>query len=1133
MVRHRNDAGGLDKTKFPASFVCFLAADDVPDELARKLRNLRHIKAMRRQGRWWRLEWRDWRMLRKACDKKGLFDRLGIQTYEADVHPVRRFLTEHPDVVIAKPHRAYWDIETDSRQTIADQLAGKARVLCWAVVHEDGRRVAGVLEQDTDEAEVALIEDFWFEVLDVEQLCSWGDYDREVMVERSWALGIPTPTRKWLFLDHLELYKRLNMASSESGDEKQSFALDAVATALLGEGKAPIAANRSWEYWAQGGRTRQALVDYNVRDADVERRIEEATGYIALQQAVCEVTTTLPDSRGANPTNFVEGYLLRLGYLNGQHFKTKYGFEKETKFEGAYVMEPTQLGLLRNIHVCDFASLYPSIIITWNISPDTLRHDIGPDAELPPDHCRAYGTEAVFATDRQGMLPQALDRLMGLRSEWKKKKNDEPPGTPAWKDADRRSSAYKIAANSFYGVMGSPFSRFYEREIAESVTLGGQWLLKETIRAAEDRGYVGVYGDSITGERTVVVRRPDGRTEILPVQELFGLGGPALVGEKEVVTFEGWSALARDSEGCEGWFPLESAVRHQTEKELWRITDKNGQVRVTADHSLMVGGAEVGPAEFVERDLDFDTVRAPAPEPTTIDLWPLLEGYEVRKPYKGRQLVKRFEVRGDWIVWTGWGTPKSKVRRFYPVGSSERRSLLKLLGAFISEGSVTTVDTSCRALMSIAQTDGRGWYDAIAPAFRDVFEGVEPLRIVSENIECLRSGSDMVAHVMGILCGFHGSAGRRIPSFVFDATEDDFLTFWRFMVDGDGSYQPSGAVEYTTTSETLAAGVSYLLDQRGLAHSFNYRPSKTSFSIRTRKTKPRRRRVRHVERERTDGYVYDLTVQGAHTFVDGLGRVLLHNTDSDFIGNVSRQEFAEFVEWCNDTLYPRLLDTRGCSTEWRRIKLSYEKEFSQLVMLGKKRYAGRYAHYEGKEATEDSKPEIKGLEYKRGDTLRLARQFQYETVHDILFREIVDPAHYIERVESWKKRILEGELDLDDITMSKRMSKPPDEYVRKLKKDGTRAGAPAHVELAVRLIEQGRDVRPGDRVPYVVVDGKSPMRVVHPDEFDGTFDRYYLWEQLLFPPTQRLLEAAFPAVTWKQYLKARPRAPRKRKTVAV
>lgn len=758
VVLSRDQTGRLLKQERQAEYVCYIRDADLTPELRTKLKQLRYIRSMVQEGQWWRLTWADWKMLRKACEPDGFFEKLGLPTFEADLNPVRRYLTD-VGPTIARPRRGYFDLETDSRVPIMETLKGKGRLLCWAVVRQDGTRVAATLEADSDEAEIELLKDFWVEIADLDCMVSWGDFDRDVIKERSLRLGIPVMAKRWLWLDHLELYRRSNMNVSESGDEKQSMALEAVAQALLGEGKTKLPSNRTWDYWLAGGQHREALLRYNARDADLLRRIEEKTGYIELHETVCEVCTTLPDWRGAKPTNFVEGYMLRLGKEQGVHFRTHYAREDrfEEKFEGAYVMEPTQLGIIENVHVADFASLYPSIIITFNLSPETLVSK-GPSAAglyqpaylqgvvpkeqpTPPGCVTIPGTGAVFSLERQGILPMALATLMGLREHWKAKKNAEPPGTQAWKDADRRAGAYKITANSFYGVQGSTFSRFYERAVAESITLAGQWLAKLLISSAEERGFRGLYGD----------------------------------------------------------------------------------------------------------------------------------------------------------------------------------------------------------------------------------------------------------------------------------------------------------------------------------------------------------------------------------------------TDAVFVTEATREQFTVFVKWCNEVLWPRLLDERKIPKEWRRIKLSYEKAFRRLIMVAKKAYAGSYLHYEGKDATADSKPEIKGLEYKRGDTLKLAREFQHQTILQLLVDQELDPDVYAERVETWKERVLTGELALEEITLSKRMGMAPSEYKRKTKKDGQLTALPAHVALAERLIKEGKDFRAGDKVPYLVVDAASaPMQVIHPDEYKGKVDRYYLWENLVFPPTQRLLDVTFPAIKWKAHGKVRP-----------
>lgn len=764
VVLHRTGEGGLAAKKFPAQYTCYLRASDVSNEDLRKLRDWKHIKALKREGSWWRLTWANWKVLRKACEKGGLFDRADIPTFEADLHPVRRFFTDNP-IVIARPKRAYIDLETDSRKPIAQTIDGRSRILCWSIVNEHGEKIAGVLEEDTDEAERELLEDFWYELKSYEQVIAWGgdDFDFEVLKRRCWRLGMEVNLKRWLWLDHLTLFRRMNMSASESGDEKQSMALDSVSHAILGVGKAPVDAALSWEYWAAGGAKREELVRYCVRDTNLMRLIEEKTGFIDLHQKVCEVCTTLPDSRGVNPTNFVEGYLLKLARERDVHFKSKFSFDRNDidQFEGAYVMEPARTGLIENVHVCDFASLYPSIIITWNISPETYRPDIKlresagsrpsylshlplKEYPIPEGHCAALN-DAVFTTEFTGVLPEALIRLLELRSVWKEKKNAEAPGTDKWKEADRRSSGYKIVANSCYGVMGSPFSRFYEPAIAEAVTVSGQWLLKKTIAAAEDRGYEGLYGD----------------------------------------------------------------------------------------------------------------------------------------------------------------------------------------------------------------------------------------------------------------------------------------------------------------------------------------------------------------------------------------------TDSCFIANVSREAFSAFVDWCNKELYPNLLNERRCMRN--AIKLSYEKQFRRMIMVGKKRYAASFAHYEGKDATADSKPEIKGLEYKRGDTLRLARQFQHQVVSKLLYEDL-DQEQYTALVGQWRQRILEHELELEDVVMSKRISKPLDEYKQRLKKDNTLSSRPAHVELAIELNKKGADIRPGQRIRYIVADASvSPMKVISDKDFDGNnFDRFYMWENLVYPPTQRVLEAVYPGKHWNSLLKARPRKTRAR-----
>lgn len=470
----RDDSGALRLQYPPCEYLGFIRKEDMPAG---------GVADHRLQGDWWRVQWRDY-----DSRKHWLENNPTVPTFEADVSPIRRIMADH-DIDVQRPSRCFLDIETDSRVPFANKEA--TSLLSWAVVSEDGTAWAEASTGD----ERACISKLLARLETFDQVLAWnGDgFDFPVLKAIAKRHRIWWP-RRLLLLDHLSLFKRMNTAS-ESGDEKQSMKLQNICMALLGEGKNDFDGGKTWQAWSNAkpctgvacGACRSCLVKYNLQDTDLLRKLEVKTGYADLFQTLCEVTHTFPDSHGLKPTAQVDAYMLRMARKRGTHFRTKpFVAELGEKYAGAFVMMPKVEGITRNVHVCDFASLYPSIIRSWNMSPETKG---GPGAKSPL-------TGVEFRTDTNGMLPAALAELIEKRTEWKKRKNATPPGTPEWKDADRKSTAYKVAANSFYGVMGSVYSRFYDRQIAESVTSNGQWLIKQTISAAEDRGWKAIYGDT-------------------------------------------------------------------------------------------------------------------------------------------------------------------------------------------------------------------------------------------------------------------------------------------------------------------------------------------------------------------------------------------------------------------------------------------------------------------------------------------------------------------------------------------------------------------------------------------------------------------------------------------------------------
>jgi len=486
-----------------AEHSCFIRLADLPDPLAfhRMLNSHHSVRKALFEDDWLRVCWRGRDELKSYC--KSLHEK-GIPTFEGVVSPVLRHMVDNR-LKPGAPRQLWVDIESDSRVPFSRKE--EMRVLCWVCVDADGNEYRGLLDQDTDADEARLLIELWEVFAYYDQIMAWnGDrFDFPLIKARSELHKLLPPTvrewRRWLWLDHLELFKRLNMQASESGEEKQSFKLGVVAESVLGVGQGKIAfdASKTWDEWAAGGARRQRLLDYCAQDTQLMPAIEAKTGYILLLQAVSDTCGTFADSRGVNPSVQVEGFLARLALDRGYKFPTvlKLG-EESLRYEGAYVLHPQKhAGIHRDVHVADFAGLYPSIIRTWNMSPETLVTD-AMDSEVTRGLPLALSplTMRKFRTDIPGILPEAVKQLMTLRSVWQKRKAALPPGTDEWKDADRRAGAYKITTNSFYGVIGSPNSRFYDRRVAESVTQCGRWLIVETIKVAERRGMKVIYGDT-------------------------------------------------------------------------------------------------------------------------------------------------------------------------------------------------------------------------------------------------------------------------------------------------------------------------------------------------------------------------------------------------------------------------------------------------------------------------------------------------------------------------------------------------------------------------------------------------------------------------------------------------------------
>ncbi len=159
-------------------------------------------------------------------------------------------------------------------------------------------------------------------------------------------------------------------------------------------------------------------------------------------------------------------------------------------FEGGFVKEP-EIGLHKGIAVVDFASLYPSIIATYNISIETLNCSC----------CKEEGIKVPefpywFCTKKRGFESLAVEELLKDRLKLKGELKKLSPESPEYHTLDTKQRALKTIINASYGYYAYPASRWYSKECAESISAFGRYWIKEVLKKAEQRGFHPIYGDT-------------------------------------------------------------------------------------------------------------------------------------------------------------------------------------------------------------------------------------------------------------------------------------------------------------------------------------------------------------------------------------------------------------------------------------------------------------------------------------------------------------------------------------------------------------------------------------------------------------------------------------------------------------
>lgn len=204
--------------------------------------------------------------------------------------------------------------------------------------------------------------------------------------------------------------------------------------------------------------------------------------------------TGLPlDQVGAASVGYrVEWYLMREAYLANELVPNRVERPYES-YRGAIVLAPKK-GVHENIAVLDFSSMYPNIMIKYNISPDTY---IPPDEEEPLEGVWvAPEIGHRFRKEPPGFFKRVLETLLKLRKQVREEMKKYSPESPEYRILDERQKALKVLANAMYGYQGWVGARWYCKPAAEATTAWGRQTIKKAMEFARKLGLEIIYGDT-------------------------------------------------------------------------------------------------------------------------------------------------------------------------------------------------------------------------------------------------------------------------------------------------------------------------------------------------------------------------------------------------------------------------------------------------------------------------------------------------------------------------------------------------------------------------------------------------------------------------------------------------------------
>ena len=286
-------------------------------------------------------------------------------------------------------------------------------------------------------------------------------------------------------LDYFDLYRKFTYQAQES------YRLDHIAKVELGESKDGNPYDTFSEWYQKDF---QSFIEYNIQDVEIVDKLED-------KMKLIELCLTMAYDGKVNHVDVLGSVrywdVLIYNYLRERNIviPQKRNAKKAEQFEGAYVKDP-QVGMHKWIMSFDLNSLYPHLIMQYNISPETLLPSNKQEGLVDKilDGKVRNDTEysmtpngAFFRKDKRGFLPEIMENMYNDRVKYKKlmlqaqQEYEDTMKPSLLKDISRYNNiqmAKKISLNSAYGAIGNNWFRYFDLMVATAITSSGQLSIR-------------------------------------------------------------------------------------------------------------------------------------------------------------------------------------------------------------------------------------------------------------------------------------------------------------------------------------------------------------------------------------------------------------------------------------------------------------------------------------------------------------------------------------------------------------------------------------------------------------------------------------------------------------------------------